>query len=469
MNIWPLKFRVTDDSRIFFANDSGSFFISDEAFLHRYATNLLDESDVRFLCEHGHTYDQERDLSFTAFAFNWVRRLHVQEHPSYLMLVPTLRCNQSCTYCQVSRAAESAVGYDWSEETLGSVLKFIGDIEGEEIKVEFQGGEPLLRVDLLECVRDFCRSHFKRTEFVVCTNMQKVESQAWAFLEADDTYVSTSIDGDLETHNLQRSQNYELAIQCFSNIEEAVRRLGSSHVSALPTIDVERPPDLNVLIETFERFGIHCIYLRPINYQGFARQKTRSQDNLKQWNTLHSDFIELLIERNFHSEQVIEEFYFSHCLRRMLRHGIENHVNIRNPNLLGTDYLVIDYDGTLYPTDESRMLQRIGQIDLSIGAVADGIDHEKVAELNASSFNNFDPDCIHCPYQPFCGTDVVDDISRYGRIDLPRLHTWFCGRQLALFDKAVSLMYRRDTKTKHSLAQWSEISSWPEELAPEHS
>ena len=117
--------------------------------------------------------------------------------------------------------------------------------------------------------------------------------------------------------------------------------------------------------------------------------------------------------------------------------GHESHVNIRNPNLLGTNYCLIDFDGTIYPTDESRMLARIGLVDLSIGHVKDGIDKNTVGELNTSSMNNFDPDCIHCAYQPFCGTDVVDDISRYGRIDLPKSETWFCKRQMAIFDKIV--------------------------------
>ena len=38
----------------------------------------------------------------------------------YLILIPTLRCNLSCSYCQVSRAPEKAKGYDWDEDTLSN-------------------------------------------------------------------------------------------------------------------------------------------------------------------------------------------------------------------------------------------------------------------------------------------------------------------------------------------------------------
>ena len=89
-----------------------------------------------------------------------------------------------------------------------------------------------------------------------------------------------------------------------------------------------------------------------------------------------------------------------------------------------------------------------------------GIDVTKISALNASSLNNFDPDCIHCPYQAFCGTDVVDDLSRYGRVDISRLSTWFCKRHLALFDKIFELINRDDEATRQSLASWAGVNSW---------
>ena len=88
--------------------------------------------------------------------------------------------------------------------------------------------------------------------------------------------------------------------------------------------------------------------------------------------------------------------------------------------------------------------------------------------MNTSAANNFDPDCIHCPYQPFCGSDVIDDVSRYGRIDLPRGDTWFCRRQLSIFDRIVALIYSRDEKARFSLRHWAGVASWPDQLAPRH-
>ena len=153
MTIWPLRFRAIDSDRRFFADDAGGYFVSSEAFLDRYARGALSESDQAFLRRNGQAFERSGDLAHTSFAWRWTARQSAQERLSYVILVPTLRCNLACTYCQVSRAAEGAQGYDWSDAILGDVLAFLDGLDTDEIKVEFQGGEPLLRIDLLDAVR----------------------------------------------------------------------------------------------------------------------------------------------------------------------------------------------------------------------------------------------------------------------------------------------------------------------------
>lgn len=469
MSVWPLKFRETADEGILFADDAGGFFKSDEGFLRRYCSDTLTASDETFLQDGGHSFGKELDLPWTSFAYRWSRRQARPQQLSYVILVPTLRCNLTCGYCQVSRASETARGFDWTADTARDVLSFIDGLETTDIKVEFQGGEPMLRVDLLEKVRTFCRSRFREAQFVVCTNLQRLGSRELEFLEADDTFVSTSLDGDRATHERQRTHDTARTSAFFSNLDHVVSRLGPGKVSALPTIDVDDPPNFTTLLDNFENYGIRSVYLRPINHQGFARKLLQGGHALARWNRIHADFIDLLVDRNRRTGRFMEEYYFSQCLKRVLHLGTDNHVDIRNPNFFASDYVVVDHDGRLYPTDEARMQSRIGRIDLSIGNVADGIDLAKVATLNRSSLNNFDPDCIHCVYQPFCGTDVIDDVSRYGRVDVPRPDTWFCGRHMSVFDKVFELVYSRDERVRQSLAHWAGVTSWGDEMAPAHS
>jgi len=189
MTVWPLRFRDVKGG-LLFADDAGGWFRADEEFLERYAIGQLSSSDLAFLRSGGQAFDQPGDLPHTAFAWRWAKRLNAAAPLNYVILVPTLRCALSCGYCQVSRAALNAKGFDWTEETLLQVIAFLDGLDSEEVKIEFQGGEPTLRLDLLAAVRDFCRTRFKTSQFVVCTSLHDVAPETWAFLDAKDTYVS---------------------------------------------------------------------------------------------------------------------------------------------------------------------------------------------------------------------------------------------------------------------------------------
>ncbi|HTM77706.1 MAG TPA: radical SAM protein, partial [Devosia sp.] len=179
--VWPLRFRDTTGG-ILFTAEAGGWFVADPPFLERYATDRLTEVDLTFLKRKGFAFEREGDLAHSSYLRRWAGR-HASRSNSigYVILVPTLRCNLSCGYCQVSRAAENARGYDWNEETLAHVLAFLDGLTTDSPKIEFQGGEPLLRIDLLERVRTFCRQRFAKPSFVVCTNMQAMTDAAWAF------------------------------------------------------------------------------------------------------------------------------------------------------------------------------------------------------------------------------------------------------------------------------------------------
>jgi uncharacterized protein len=72
-----------------------------------------------------------------------------QVTPLHLFVV-TLRCEHSCPYCQVSRQSTDRSRYDMSDEIAQRALKIALDSPCGRIKIEFQGGEPLLNFSLIE-------------------------------------------------------------------------------------------------------------------------------------------------------------------------------------------------------------------------------------------------------------------------------------------------------------------------------
>jgi His-Xaa-Ser system radical SAM maturase HxsB len=439
-------------------SDDGSFFAADSTFLGRLVDCTLDDRDIEFLGGEAGLLHPEDQLTSASYAYSIAQRFAGATTLDYLVLVPTLRCNLSCTYCQVSRAAINQTAYDWSAETLGAVLKLLDTLETDFVKIEFQGGEPTLRPDLIDIVIQ--RTLERRGgEFVICTNLSQLTPEILAIFDNPNVYISTSLDGDADTHQRNRTKTDRLTAEFEHNLETVLKRYGPRKVSALPTINPAAPPDAETLIDSYVTRGLTSIYLRPINFQGFARKRhpdSRERDDA--WRSYYETFVRALIDRNWRDKSIcLDETYLTLCLNRIFRPGLDRHVDLRNPNPIGVDYVVIDYDGQVYPTDEARMLTRSGVIDLAIGDVANGWETEKRALLNTHATNTFDEDCSRCAFQPYCGRDVIDDLARYGRIDLPRTDTAFCRRHLHLFDFIFELIYSNEQAIRYSLARWLQL------------
>lgn len=460
MNFEPLRTRSLSDGTILHVNDSGRFFASDETYLDRAIAEQRSNEDFDFLRQFGHQISPEDRLGMLSQSFQMAKRLTRAGELDYLILVPSLRCNLSCSYCQVSRAGIGQTGYDWTPEILERVLNFLDSLPTDRIKIEFQGGEPTLRMDLIQAVIDRCQ-RFSERQFVLCTNLHELSDEHFSLFDNPELYISTSLDGDLKTHERQRTG---LGTNQFAkNFAQVIDRYGSAKVSALPTIDPLNPPEIDDILDTFVGFGLNSVFLRPINYQGFARKRHKqSRDPSEHWHRYHRSFVRKMIERNWADRsRVLEETYLSICLRRIFHPETERHVDLRNPNPMGVDYLVVDYDGVIYPTDEARMLARSGVIDLSLGRIGDDWRSEKWQELNRHSTNQFDPACERCAFQAFCGRDLVDDLARYGRIDLPRTETAFCRRHQEIFEFAFELIYDEDQAVQYSLSRWLRLDGTP--------
>jgi His-Xaa-Ser system radical SAM maturase HxsB len=439
-------------SGVLHVDDAGRFLLAGNELDARLVSGELSADDILLLRETGHL--RLSALEQRAAAFARARRRCLPGALDYLILVPTLRCNLACSYCQVSRADLGAHGYDWSEQTLAAVRQLVGGLQARAVKIEFQGGEPTLRPDLIRAVIDAVPDGVNAT-FVICTNLQHVDDDVLALFDRGDVQISTSLDGAAEVHGRQRLGSTS-ADPFLGTLDRLLARYGHGKISALPTVDPASPPDVDGLIDAYASRGLNAIFLRPINYQGFARKRHGYARELEaSWREYHERFIMRLIERNSADRsRVLEETYFSLLLRRIFRPGEDRHVDLRNPNPVGRDYVVIDFDGRAYPTDEARMLTRSGVIDLSIGDLVSGWDTPERAALDAASTNDGDPACEACVYRPFCGRDLVDDIARYGRIDLPRHETEFCRRHLHLFDLAFDLVHSADEAVRYSLRRW---------------
>jgi His-Xaa-Ser system radical SAM maturase HxsB len=450
----PFRFRALSNLTLV-VNEVADFGFFRPGIESRIYSNTLTFEEQERLRELFILLDDKDDWRFKALSIRAKSRVHrTAQKLSYMLIIPTLRCDLACTYCQVSRASETAKGYDLMHRHLDQLEEFWSQHAARKVKIEFQGGEPTLRSDLVQDIMNRATSFFDEVEFAICTNLINLTPDVEALIADPRMHVSTSIDGPTAVMAKNRTGSNQRAEHFFKNLKYVMDSYGPDKVSALPTIPIDSYDKMSEIIDVYIDLGFKSIFLRPVNYLGFARKNhSASMDDTERWNEVYFRALDRIMEIN--KTQFFEEYYASMVFQKIIGVSHTNYVDFRSPNRYFEDYCVIDYDGGIYPTDEARMLSRTKSVDLRIGELGGEMRQEVISALNSNSMNEVHPDCIHCTYGPYCGIDLVDDLSRYGRVDLPKHETAFCKRNINLFDLLFSKILDRDRDWLDPMMSWA--------------
>lgn len=115
------------------------------------------------------------------------RKSYLNYFTSLHMVVLTLRCNCLCDYCHASSQGISCKNTDMSLEIADKTLDIILQSPSDDIKIEFQGGEPSLNWPVLEFFviegeKRVKKLPSKRLTFVICTNLFEITDAQLEFL-----------------------------------------------------------------------------------------------------------------------------------------------------------------------------------------------------------------------------------------------------------------------------------------------
>ncbi len=127
------------------------------------------------------------------------RKSFALKGPSLHIFVVTLRCDHACAYCQVSRASLDAHHKDMSIEHANQAIDRVFESPSPALTVEFQGGEPALRFDLIEHIvhRVEARNRVERRSiaFSLVSTLHHLTDDQLLFCRDHGIHISTSIDG----------------------------------------------------------------------------------------------------------------------------------------------------------------------------------------------------------------------------------------------------------------------------------
>jgi uncharacterized protein len=379
------------------------------------------------------------------------------------IFVVSLRCEHSCPYCQVSRQSDDKLAFDMSLETAYKSLDLVFQSPSPGIKIEFQGGEPLLNFPLVKEIvlraEQMNVSAQRALQFVIATNLAVLTDEILDFCQDHDVLISTSLDGPADLHNRNRprtgKKSYELAVL---GIERVRAALGRDRVSALMTTTEASLPRVREIIDEYVYRGFDNIFLRPLSPYGFAI-KTRwySAYDVERWLEFYKDGLDYIIELNRSGVFFVEQ-YSATILSKMLTPFETGYVDLMSPAGIAIAAAVYNYDGTVYASDEARMLAEMGDETFKLGNVhtdsySDIFLAETLLDALDSSFAASAPMCSDCAFEHYCGAEPVYHHATQGNFVGRKPVSAFCHRNMEIFRHLIQRM-RSDDEVRRIFLSW---------------
>jgi len=382
--------------------------------------------------------------------------------PSLHMIVPTLECEHTCKYCQVSRSLRDDK-YVMTEENIDVACDTIFQSPSETITVEFQGGDPLLRFDLvkraIERIYRRNQSEARSIRFVVASTLHQLTEEMCEFFKEFNVFLSTSLDGPEVLHNKNRplptKDSYKKTINA---INQARNILGPDSVSALMTTTSESLKYPDEIVDEYVSQGLSDIFIRPLSLYGFAK---RNEKKLSHDEDLFHEFYLKAFERVLYWNRKgiqIREATAALLFNKILSPFDAGYVDLQSPSGAGLGAVLYNYDGYVYPGDEARMLAEMGDTSLRLGKVGDKLsvllESPVISNIIESSLSYQIPTCSSCAFNPYCGPDPIAAYNTFGSMNTPVHLTEHCGRHMKLFDYFFKKLKENDPWFLNLAREW---------------
>jgi His-Xaa-Ser system radical SAM maturase HxsB len=380
------------------------------------------------------------------------------------IFVVTLRCEHTCRYCQVSRQPTAKNEFDMTEQTARQALELAFMSPSPHIKIEFQGGEPLLNFSLIRWItieaKRMNKEHGKDLAFVIATNLALLDDEILDFCAAEDIYLSTSLDGPEDLHNGNRRRpGQDSWQQAVAGIKLAQDRLGMDKVSALVTTTAASLNRAAEIVDLYAELGLRGVFLRPISPYGFAlRRRGGAGYEVSQWLEFYQAGLERITELCSQGVPMME-IYASIIAKKMLTNSDPGYVDLTSPAGIGIGALVYNYDGDVYASDEGRMLAEMNDRTFRLGNVhdssyADLMLSDSLLDPLMESVTLSAPMCSTCAFEPYCGADPVFHHATAGNFLGHKAFSAFCQRNMGVFTMLLRKM-RDDPYFLDLMRQWA--------------
>jgi uncharacterized protein len=271
-------------------------------------------------------------------------------------------------------------------------------------------------------------------------------------------------------HDKQRklplASAFDRASYWIKRINEAYAAAGLDptlyHVEALLTTTKETLSRWREVVDTYVGLGCRALFLRPVDPFGFAEKTRRVVEYPRaEYLAFYRSAVEYMIELNKQGVEILER-YAAIFLTKILAGDDPNFLDIRSPGGAGIGQLAYNYDGRVFSSDEGRMLHAMGDDTFLIGDVRTNgyreiVGHPTVRALALASNLDGQPDCVHCAYQPYCGTQPEHSHKTLGNLLGRMRESSMCAVHKGIQDWIFTTLATAPADTLEVLRRWTTI------------
>ena len=134
-------------------------------------------------------------------------------------------------------------------------------------------------------------------------------------------------------------------------------------------------------------------------------------------------------------------------------------VDLQSPCGTGFGVTLYNYNGDVYPSDESRMIAESGDDFFRLGNVlTDDYDDiffsEKMQLIASAAITDSLPQCSDCAYSPFCGAEPVRHYQTQKDVFGHRADDSFCTKNKEIIKTIIDLINNGSDEEKNILMGW---------------
>lgn len=354
--------------------------------------------------------------------------------PTLHMIVTTLRCNHKCRYCHAAVAPMTAKNLDMTRETAQKVVDTILYTSSPSLTIEFQWWESLVNYEVVQFIVEYARMKAaalqKTLSFALVTNLSLMDDEKLTWLLDNNVGICTSLDGDKETHNWQRTYNdgdsYAKVTHWMNRISEEMEKRGRPDykVGSLATWTKPGLKNYKNIVDTYIELGLPTIGLRWLNPYGFAAaERDTLEYSLDEYFEFYKNAMDYILEKNKQGI-MLREMLSMVYLNKILNNTDSWFMDVRSPSGIAIGGVAYNYDGSVYASDESRMLARMGIKDFLLTPQLEDGKETYIAmakspvtniAIQSSTLDGL-PGYVDHVYKPFLWVDLIYSYTQHGNI-----------------------------------------------------